>query len=65
MHLLVILAIGMIILYIMIITLVSSSVRSSSSGTEVMYILSIIYLIGAGSEFAAVIYIIKNKLNLQ
>ena len=62
-----VLAIGIIIAYILIITMVTSSSANiyGNRGTSAMYILSLFHLIGAGVEFACVLHIIKNKLNLQ
>lgn len=60
------LAVLIIIGYIMLTTLISSSMQNTGTSVQdTMYIFSLIYLICAGIEFAVVINIIKNKLNLQ
>ena len=59
-----VLAIGLVIGYILIVSMLSSAMRGSDTSTT-MYIMSLVYLIGAGIEFGAVIHIIKNNLNLQ
>ena len=59
-----VLAIGLVIGYTMIVSLLSSAMQGSDTSTT-MYIMSLVYLIGAGIEFCAVIHIIKNNLNLQ
>ena len=59
-----VLAVGLVIGYIMIVSMLSSAMQGSDTSTT-MYIMSLVYLIGAGIEFGAVIHIIKNNLNLQ
>lgn len=60
------LAVGLVIGYIMFtVVLSSAAVRSGASSEGIMYIYSIFYAAGAAIEFAVVIHIIKNDLNLQ
>ena len=61
-----VLAIIMIIGYNFFTVLISSSMaRSGASSEGIMYVFSLFYAVCAGIEFALVINIIKNKLNLQ
>lgn len=60
------LAVGLVIGYIMFtVMLTSAAVKSGASSEGIMYIYSIFYAAGAAIEFAVVINIIKNDLNLQ
>ncbi|MBR3267430.1 MAG: hypothetical protein IKI58_01680 [Oscillospiraceae bacterium] len=58
------LAIGIIIAYIFIITVMSVQLEDSTESAK-MYVFSLFHAILAAIEFGTVIYIIKNKLNLQ
>lgn len=56
----------MIIVYVFISTALSTVMLNSGvSGEGIMYIFSLFHAVCAGLEFITVIYIIKNKLNLQ
>ncbi len=58
------LAIGIIIAYIFIITVMSVQLEDSTESAK-MYVFSLFHAILAAIEFGTVTYIIKNKLNLQ
>ncbi|MBQ8921798.1 MAG: hypothetical protein IJ060_06510 [Oscillospiraceae bacterium] len=60
------LAIGLIIAYIFTVTMITAALADNGSDSEnVLYIFSLFHGVIAAVEFAFVINIIKNKLNLQ